>query len=262
MSPQPLSISERSYDPAPLLHVHTYYQVVFPGRGRLHMRIEGREDTVGAQRWAVLPPGMTHLCWARGDNRFLVLDVAAAVVESAGEQLSLRPAAPAIYLPLDERPAALAALLRSELAAGGCAEGLVAEALGGYVGTLLARTLAPAAAARPDPAAAIARRARDYLEAHGLEPLRVAAVARAVGASEAHLQRSFRAVYGESLLGFVQGLRLRAARRLLATTDMPIHAVAAAVGFESQSYFTRLFAREVGVPPARYRRARHGGAEP
>jgi AraC-like DNA-binding protein len=34
---------------------------------------------------------------------------------------------------------------------------------------------------------------------------------------------------------------------------MPIHAVAAAVGFSSQSAFTRLFRREVGSSPSRYR---------
>lgn len=254
MEPQPLTIHERSYEPAPLLHIHSYYQVVFPGRGQLHMRVEGREDAVSSQRWAVLPPGMTHLCWSQGENRFLVLDVAARLVEAASEQLDLRPSAPAIYLPLDERPAALAALLRCELAAGGTAEGLVVEALGGYVGAVLARALAPAGARpAPSPTTALALRARDYIEAYGLRPLRLSELAAAVGASEAHLQRSFRAHFGVSVLGYIQAQRLREARRLLANTDMPIHAVAAAIGFESQSYFTRLFTREVGTSPARYR---------
>lgn len=264
MSPEPLAVAERSYHAAPFFHVHSYYQVVFPRWGHLHMRIEGREEALGPQRWAVLPPGMGHLCWSQGENRFMVVDVAAALVDAAREQLSLgRPTvAPAIYLPLDERPAALAALLRSELAEGGYAEGLVAETLGGYVGGLVARALAPAPRLSQPPAAQVARRARDYLDAHALRPLRVAEVAAAVGASESHLQRSFRASFGLSVLGYIQQQRLLAARRLLAGSDMPVHAVAAAVGFESQSYLTRLFTRELGISPARYRaRAQGGGAE-
>jgi AraC-like DNA-binding protein len=263
MRPQPLTVAERSYLDAPFFHVHSYYQVVFPRWGQLHMQIEGRQGAVGPQRWAVLPPGMGHLCWSQGENRFLVLDVAAAVVDAARAQLDLGApaAAPAVYLPLDDRPAALASLLRSELADGGAAEGLVVETLGGYVGALLARALAPAPRPAPRPSTLVARQARDYLDAHALRPLRIAEVAAAVGASESHLQRSFRACFGVSVLGYIQQLRLRAARQLLSSTAMPIHAVAAAVGFESQSYLTRLFTREVGISPARYRAAGATGEE-
>jgi AraC family transcriptional regulator len=82
----------------------------------------------------------------------------------------------------------------------------------------------------------------------------LAEVAAAAGASVAHLQRSFRAAYGLGVVEYLQGLRLRRAQELLRSSDMPVEAVAAAVGFASASYFSRLFARELGVSPARFRR--------
>ena len=41
--------------------------------------------------------------------------------------------------------------------------------------------------------------------------------------------------------GFLLSVRMRAAGRLLATTDMPIKCLAAAVGYASRSQFSRTF---------------------
>ena len=48
--------------------------------------------------------------------------------------------------------------------------------------------------------------------------------------------------------------RLTRACNLLRTTEMPLKAVAAAVGFSNEFYFNRLFAREYGRPPGEFRR--------
>jgi len=48
-------------------------------------------------------------------------------------------------------------------------------------------------------------------------------------------------------------LRLAEARRLLRETGHTVEAIANAVGYDDVHYFSRLFTREMGVPPGRYR---------
>lgn len=52
------------------------------------------------------------------------------------------------------------------------------------------------------------------------------------------------------------GLAERWARELLETNGLPIGEIATQVGYDDPSYLARLFRREVGTTPARYRRER------
>lgn len=253
MSRIALHLAERRYAPAPQLHTHSFYQLVFPRRGELHLAIAGANGAVGPQGWAVIHPTMTHSFWAAETGRFLVVDLSAAAVQSVCAELELAQLATTIYLSLNERVAALRDLLAAELAHGGPHEPLITDTLGAYTAALLAQALTGRQHHPAPPARSIALRARDYLAAHACAPLRLAEVATAVGASPAHLQRSFRAAFGTSIIAYVQAERLRRAQYLLRTTDLPIHAVAEAVGIQSQSAFTRLFQREIGISPSRYR---------
>jgi AraC-like DNA-binding protein len=249
--PASIRVAERSYMAEPGFHRHRYYQLIFPHQGALLMRVEGRRVAVSPAEWTLIPPGAEHTYWAEGPNRVLVADLAAHVIAGqpeAGEE------ARAPQHPLDGRLAALAGLLQSELRAGALGEPLVAEALAGYVGAAVRLALRPGSTPAERPAAHLAGRARDILEAGALGPLSLEQVAATVGVSLAHLQRSFRAAYGLSMLAYVQGLRLRRAQALLLEGELPVEAVAAAVGLASPSYFTRLFTRELGVSPAAFRR--------
>jgi AraC-like DNA-binding protein len=246
-------LSERSYRGAPLTHSHAFYQVVLPAAGRLSIRVEEQPGAVEAGRWAVVRPGAEHTYWAEAPSACLVVDLGSAAIDSARAYIADEIGS-AIFMPLDERVAALGGLLQSELRAGGAGEPLVAQALGGYVSAAVVRALARRAGPPPATDSGLARQTLAYLEAHALEPISLAQIAGAVGASVGHIQRSFRAHYGGGVVRHIQRRRVDAARRLLRESDMPVAAVAAAVGFESQSYFTRLFSRLVGVSPARYRR--------
>lgn len=72
--------------------------------------------------------------------------------------------------------------------------------------------------------------------------------------SEDYFIRLFRTSVGQSPLQYIQAQRVRrAAQRLLFSADS-IDAIAAATGFGTRAYFSRVFARHLGVAPAAYRR--------
>ncbi|RRJ64599.1 response regulator [Paenibacillus oralis] len=68
-----------------------------------------------------------------------------------------------------------------------------------------------------------------------------------------HLTRIFKKETGYSISEYVIMERLKLAKELLAQTDIPIGAVAAAVGISNFSYFTKLFKKYTHYGPSEYR---------
>jgi AraC-like DNA-binding protein len=119
------------------------------------------------------------------------------------------------------------------------------------------REVASFPGSRPSTRAELYRRlhqARDYMESCFAQPLSVAAIARVACLSPYHFQRMFRQAFGSTPMQFLQARRLRAACRLLATTERPITSVCFDVGFESPGSFSWLFRREFGLSPRDFRR--------
>ena len=77
--------------------------------------------------------------------------------------------------------------------------------------------------------------------------------------SPAYLCKMVRKTMGESCTAILQRKRLAQARWLLRDTDLPIAAVAQAVGYENTGHFYRLFERETGMSPRAYRQAQGEG---
>jgi len=81
----------------------------------------------------------------------------------------------------------------------------------------------------------------------------VADVAEVVGTSRRNLEMKFRKSVGRTILSEIQRVRLDHAKRMLRETDLPIPEIAESSGYNSVSYLTQVFRREVGVSPAKYR---------
>ena len=77
--------------------------------------------------------------------------------------------------------------------------------------------------------------------------------------SESRFQHVFRETAGVSPHRFLLGVRLDAARELLAHTELRVSDVAALCGFDDPLYFSRVFRRETGESPREWARARRGG---
>jgi len=81
----------------------------------------------------------------------------------------------------------------------------------------------------------------------------VARMAEVAGLPERTFSRRFRKATGYSPVAYVQAMRLEEAKQLLETTSTAIDAVALTVGYADPVFFRRLFKREVGTTPTRYR---------
>lgn len=99
-------------------------------------------------------------------------------------------------------------------------------------------------------------RAAARIESAIEEPLTVKTVAEAAGLSVFHFCRYFRAMTGDSVMGYVRARRLSLAVPRLSESDDRLIEIAFDAGFESQEAFTRAFKRRFGVTPGAVRRGR------
>lgn len=94
----------------------------------------------------------------------------------------------------------------------------------------------------------------EYIHEHFTEKPSVADIATAAHISESHLLHSFRAATGMSVLEYINYLRFLYAKTLFSTTALSCGEVAAACGFTSVSYFSKEYARRMGISPSAERR--------
>jgi transcriptional regulator GlxA family with amidase domain len=80
------------------------------------------------------------------------------------------------------------------------------------------------------------------------------------GLSERSFLRRFKKATGQSPLEYIQTLRIEEAKQLLETSDEPLDAIAAEVGYSEASAFRHLFRKLVGVTASVYRRKHLGPA--
>ncbi len=97
----------------------------------------------------------------------------------------------------------------------------------------------------------LARRLRSLLDEHVVEGFPLAAAAAELGASSAHLVRTFTREVGMPPHAYLTARRVDLARRLLLTGVRPAEAAALA-GFHDQSHLTRHFRRVLGTTPGRF----------
>ncbi len=130
------------------------------------------------------------------------------------------------------------------------AEALFIETLRNYMAELPAEHTGWLAAAR-DP---LVGAALSQLHADPGRPWSVADLAAAVGASRTVLGERFTHFLGEPPMAYLTRWRLTLAAQELRTSHKTVLQVALEVGYQSESAFNRAFKRELGVPPARYRK--------
>ena len=89
---------------------------------------------------------------------------------------------------------------------------------------------------------------------HNLE-LSISALAEEVGISEVYLRGLFKRKYAVSPAQYLISVRLEHAKRLLKYSSLNLEECAAQSGFSSAQYFCRIFKKETGISPGKYRRS-------
>ena len=92
-----------------------------------------------------------------------------------------------------------------------------------------------------------------YIESHCDEKITLNQLAQMTHLSTAYLSRIFKQSTGTAFSAYLNNVRIARARRLLAQETMRVIDVANAVGFDDQSYFTKVFRRITGMTPLTYR---------
>lgn len=100
----------------------------------------------------------------------------------------------------------------------------------------------------------IAKRCEIRLSEHFREIDAIKQLLDEIDVPERSLKRRFKAATGNTLIEYLQNLRIEEAKRLLEQGELPIDAVSEAVGYLDISFFRRLFKRLTGLTPGQYRR--------
>jgi AraC-like DNA-binding protein len=93
-----------------------------------------------------------------------------------------------------------------------------------------------------------------HVEHHMGDHLSAREVADALGLTPRQTVNTVRALTGVSFVSFVTALRMARARTLLSRTRLTVAEISDRLGFSYESYFSRVFTRQVGEPPTRFRR--------
>lgn len=81
----------------------------------------------------------------------------------------------------------------------------------------------------------------------------VQSLAEVAGMSRAAFAEHFKKAFGRTPMDFLKEVRLRRGAHLLTATDLPVKTIAARIGFDSRSYFSRAFKDFTGADPASFR---------
>lgn len=92
-----------------------------------------------------------------------------------------------------------------------------------------------------------------YIVEHYQSKISIPELAGIINISERECYRLFRQYLGQTPNLFLQRYRIQKAGNLLRNTQMPVAEIASAAGFESISYFSKIFKRLTGVTPSEYR---------
>jgi two-component system response regulator YesN len=97
--------------------------------------------------------------------------------------------------------------------------------------------------------------AQRYIDAHYGEPtLSLEEVACSAQISPGYLSRLLKLESGFSFVDYLTRVRITKAVQIMNDPSVKVYEVAAAVGYQSQHYFSRAFKRVFGRPPLEYRK--------
>ena len=96
--------------------------------------------------------------------------------------------------------------------------------------------------------------AKMYLHEKYSEKITIDKMCHTFCCSKSTLLTSFKKEYGRTVIDYLSELRVEEAKKLLASTSLSINEISDATGFYDQSYFSKVFSKEVGLTPSDFRK--------
>lgn len=96
--------------------------------------------------------------------------------------------------------------------------------------------------------------AKHYIDANYSQNITLDLLASITHINKFYLAHTFTKCIGQSPINYLTQKRLSASKELLAGSNLSIAQVASSTGFSSQSYFSQIFRKEVGMTPQQYRK--------
>ncbi len=97
----------------------------------------------------------------------------------------------------------------------------------------------------------------DYIHKNFSSKIKISTLAEIEHFSISHYMNMFHKCTGITPIQYITELRLNRACELLSQSDLSIGKISESVGYADQLYFSRIFRRNIGVTPSRYRKSRH-----
>ena len=244
--------------PMPHMHDHAAFELYELCRGEREYFIGDQFYKIGEGDLVLIPPALLHRTAGKGATRFLLYFSEAFLRRFFTEEmLSALP----LEKPLVFRPdEALRADIEGELAAmlSEYADGMIAKTASRLCRLLSVIASAPNGYnAEPLFDRRIGQIVR-YINEHYSEIADIEQIAAHFFISKYHLCRTFNKNLGLPLVSYLNTIKVRAAAELMQNEELNLTEIAIRSGFNSSSYFCRVFKAEKGVSPTVYRKNLQG----
>lgn len=96
--------------------------------------------------------------------------------------------------------------------------------------------------------------AKRYIDTNYAQDITLDSLAEITHINKFYLAHSFTECVGQSPISYLTERRLAACKELLSSSNLSVTQIATSAGFSSQSYFSQIFAKKVGMSPRQYRK--------
>ena len=96
--------------------------------------------------------------------------------------------------------------------------------------------------------------AKRYIDINYSKNITLDSLAEITHINKFYLAHSFTECIGQSPINYLTDRRIEACKELLTTSNFSVTQIASSAGFSSQSYFSQIFNKKVGMSPRQYRK--------
>ncbi len=91
--------------------------------------------------------------------------------------------------------------------------------------------------------------AKEIIDANYQHPCSLLDLAHQVGTNDFTLKKGFKEMFGTTVFGYINALKMERARRMLEEEDKTINEIAASIGYKNATHFTAAFKKKYGIVP-------------